>query len=177
MFNRYQDVINRNKTDDLSESQPTKGNIAGGLTTIEEKALGNLQKIGKKCVVDGVLDKAETPPGPGLWFMDSSSAAAEMITLVAAAGFVVHLFPTGQGNVIGNPILPVIKLSANPRTVRTMSEHIDVDVSGVLRRELTMDQAGDLLLEMMLKTANGRLTSAEVLGHREFVLTRLYESA
>ncbi|HUI53496.1 MAG TPA: UxaA family hydrolase [Bryobacteraceae bacterium] len=177
MFNRYQEVVNRNKTDDLSESQPTKGNIAGGLTTIEEKALGNIQKIGKRCLVDGVLDKAEPPTGRGLWFMDSSSAAAEMVTLVAAAGFVVHLFPTGQGNVIGNPILPVIKLSANPRTVRTMSEHIDVDVSGLLRRELTLDQAGDLLLEMMLKTANGRLTNAEVLGHREFVLTRLYESA
>jgi (2R)-sulfolactate sulfo-lyase subunit beta len=58
-----------------------------------------------------------------------------------------------------------------------MSEHIDLDVSGLLRREMTLDQAGDLLLEMMFKTANGRLTSAEVLGHREFVLTRLYESA
>jgi (2R)-sulfolactate sulfo-lyase subunit beta len=100
-----------------------------------------------------------------------------MVTLVAAAGFVVHFFPTGQGNVIGNPILPVIKLCANPRTVRTMSEHIDLDVSGLLRRDINLDQAGDLLLDMMLKTANGRLTSAEVLGHREFVLTRLYESA
>jgi len=177
MFDRYQELINRHKTSDLSDSQPTKGNIAGGLTTIEEKALGNIQKIGRKCVVDGVLDKGEAPPGPGLWFMDSSSAAAEMVTLVAAAGFVVHFFPTGQGNVIGNPVLPVIKLCANPRTVRTMSEHIDVDVSGLLRREMTLDQAGDLLLEMMFKTANGRLTSAEVLGHREFVLTRLYESA
>jgi (2R)-sulfolactate sulfo-lyase subunit beta len=177
MFNRYQDMINRHKTDDLSESQPTKGNIAGGLTTIEEKALGNIQKIGKKCKIDGVLDKAETPTGPGLWFMDSSSAAAEMVTLCAAAGFVVHFFPTGQGNVIGNPILPVIKICANPRTVRTMSEHIDVDVSGLLRREINMDQAGDKLLEAMLRTANGRLTSAEALGHREFVLTRLYESA
>jgi len=67
LFNRYQDVVNRHKTSDLSESQPTKGNIAGGLTTIEEKALGNIQKIGKKCLVDGVLDKAETPTGPGLW--------------------------------------------------------------------------------------------------------------
>ncbi|GIX27573.1 MAG: D-galactarate dehydratase [Burkholderiales bacterium] len=177
MFNRYQDMINRHKTDDLSESQPTKGNIAGGLTTIEEKALGNIQKIGKKCKVDGVLDKAETPTGPGLWFMDSSSAAAEMVTLCAAAGFVVHFFPTGQGNVIGNPILPVIKICANPRTVRTMSEHIDVDVSGLLRREINMDQAGDRLLEAMFRTANGRLTAAEALGHREFVLTRLYESA
>jgi (2R)-sulfolactate sulfo-lyase subunit beta len=177
VFDRYQEVINRHKTSDLSDSQPTKGNIAGGLTTIEEKALGNIQKIGRKCVVDGVLDKAETPTGPGLWFMDSSSAAAEMVTLCAAAGYAVHFFPTGQGNVIGNPILPVIKLCANPRTVRTMSEHIDVDVSGLLRKELTPDEAGDKLLECMFRTANGRLTAAEALGHREFVLTRLYESA
>ena len=120
---------------------------SGGLTTIEEKALGNIQKIGKKCKVIGALDKAEVPTAPGLWFMDSSSAAAEMVTLVAAAGFVVHFFPTGQGNIIGNPILPVIKLSANPRTVRTMSEHVDVDVSGILRREINLDQAGDKLLE------------------------------
>jgi len=177
MFDRYQDVINRHKTSDLSDSQPTKGNIAGGLTTIEEKALGNIQKIGRKCVVDGVIDKAETPTGPGLWFMDSSSAAAEMLTLLGAAGFAVHFFPTGQGNVIGNPILPVIKLCANPRTVRTMSEHIDVDVSGLLRKEMSPDEAGDKLLECMFRTANGRLTAAEALGHREFVLTRLYESA
>ena len=177
VFDRYQEVINRHKTSDLSESQPTKGNIAGGLTTIEEKALGNIQKIGRKCMVDGVLDKAEMPTGPGLWFMDSSSAAAEMVTLCAASGYVVHFFPTGQGNVIGNPILPVIKLCANPRTVRTMSEHIDVDVSGLLRKELTPDQAGDELLDCMFRTANGRLTAAEALGHREFVLTRLYESA
>jgi (2R)-sulfolactate sulfo-lyase subunit beta len=177
MFDRYQQVIERHKTSDLSDSQPTKGNIAGGLTTIEEKALGNIQKIGRKCLIDGVLDKAEMPSGPGLWFMDSSSAAAEMVTLCAASGFTVHFFPTGQGNVIGNPILPVIKLCANPRTVRTMREHIDVDVSGLLRKEMTPDQAGDALLENMLRTANGRLTAAEALGHREFVLTRLYESA
>ena len=93
MFNRYQEMIERHKTSDLSDSQPTKGNIAGGLTTIEEKALGNITKIGKKCVVDGVLDKAEEPTGPGLWFMDSSSAAAEMVTLCGAAGYAVHLFP------------------------------------------------------------------------------------
>jgi (2R)-sulfolactate sulfo-lyase subunit beta len=177
MFNRYQEVIDRHKTSDLMDSQPTKGNIAGGLTTIEEKALGNIQKIGKKCMVDGVLDKAEVPSGPGLWFMDSSSAAAEMVTLCAASGYAVHFFPTGQGNVIGNPILPVIKLCANPRTVRLMPEHIDVDVSGITRKEINMDQAGDKLLEMMVRTANGRLTAAEALGHREFVLTRLYESA
>lgn len=177
MFNRYQDMINRHKTTDLSESQPTKGNIAGGLTTIEEKALGNIQKIGKKCLVDGVLDKAEAPTHSGLWFMDSSSAAAEMVTLCAASGYALHFFPTGQGNVIGNPIVPVIKICANPRTVRLMSEHIDVDSSGLLQREVSLDQAGDQLLACMLRTANGRLTAAEALGHREFVLTRLFESA
>ena len=177
MFDRYQEVIERHKTSDLSDSQPTKGNIAGGLTTIEEKALGNIQKIGHKCKVVGVLDKAEAPTTPGLWFMDSSSAAAEMVTLCAASGYVVHFFPTGQGNVIGNPILPVIKLSANPRTCRTMSEHVDLDVSGLLQREKNLDQCGDELIDLMLRTCNGRFTAAEALGHREFVLTRLYESA
>jgi (2R)-sulfolactate sulfo-lyase subunit beta len=177
MWSAYNDFIVANKTDDLSDSQPTKGNIIGGLTTIEEKALGNIQKIGKQCRVDGVLEPADTPKGKGLWFMDSSSAAAEMVTLCAAAGFVVHFFPTGQGNIIGNPILPVIKISANPRTVRTMSEHIDVDVSGLLQRKMNMDDAGDLLLDAMVRTCNGRLTAAEALGHREFVLTKLYRSA
>jgi hypothetical protein len=82
-----------------------------------------------------------THPGCGSWIR--RSAAAEMVTLCAASGYAVHFFPTGQGNVIGNPILPVIKLCANPRTVRTMSEHIDVDVTGLLQREITLDQAGD----------------------------------
>lgn len=177
MFDRYQDMINRFKTSDLSDSQPTKGNIEGGLTTIEEKALGNIQKIGKECLIDGVLDKAEAPTGPGLWFMDSSSAAAEMVTLAAAAGYVAHFFPTGQGNIIGNPIIPVIKICANPRTIRTMGEHVDVDVSGLLRKEMTPGEAGDKLLESMFRTVNGRLTAAEALGHREYVFTRLYESA
>ncbi|WP_372620533.1 UxaA family hydrolase [Falsiroseomonas sp.] len=177
MFDRYQRLIDANKTSDLSESQPTKGNIEGGLTTIEEKALGNIQKIGRKCTVDGVLDKAEMPTHPGLWFMDSSSAAAEMVTLCAASGFAVHTFPTGQGNVIGNPILPVIKLTANPRTMRTMSEHIDVDVTGLLQKRMNMDQAGDALLESIQRTADGQHTAAEILGHREYSLTRIYESA
>jgi len=177
MFDRYQAVVEANKTSDLSESQPTKGNIEGGLTTIEEKALGNIQKIGRKCTVDGVLDKAEEPTHPGLWFMDSSSAAAEMVTLCAASGFAVHTFPTGQGNVVGNPILPVIKLTANPRTQRTMSEHIDVDVTGLLQKRMNMDEAGEALIDCIIRTADGQHTAAEILGHREFSLTRLYESA
>jgi (2R)-sulfolactate sulfo-lyase subunit beta len=109
--------------------------------------------------------------------MDTSSAAAECCTLQAAAGFVIHVFPTGQGNVIGNPIMPVLKVSGNPRTVRLMGEHIDVDVSGIIRREMTIDGAGDALIGAIARAANGRLTAAEVLGHREFVMTKLYRSA
>jgi len=178
-WSAYQkDVIEAHKTSDLSDSQPTKGNIAGGLTTIEEKALGNLEKIGKKVSFIDVLTPAESPArGPGLYFMDTSSAAAECCTLQAAAGFVIHVFPTGQGNVIGNPIMPVLKVSGNPRTVRLMGEHIDVDVSGIIRREMTIDSAGDVLIDAIVRTANGRLTAAEVLGHREFVMTKLYRSA
>ncbi len=179
MWKAYQDdVIFAHQTDDLSDSQPTKGNILGGLTTIEEKALGNLEKIGRSSQYIDILEPAEQPQsGKGLYFMDSSSAAAECVTLMAAGGYVVHTFPTGQGNVVGNPIVPVIKITANPRTIRTMSEHIDVDVSGILRRDMTIDQAGDALIEMIARTANGRNTAAEALGHREFSLTKLYRSA
>jgi (2R)-sulfolactate sulfo-lyase subunit beta len=177
-WNDYNNFILENKTNDLSESQPTKGNIAGGLTTIEEKAFGNLQKIGHKTNFIDVLEPAEEPTkGPGLYFMDTSSAAAECVTLQAAAGFTVHLFPTGQGNVIGNPIEPVIKLTANPNTATTMGEHIDLDVSGILKREINLDQAGDELIKITLRTGNGRHTCAESLGHREFVMTKLFRSA
>ncbi len=179
MWKAYQDdVIFAHQTDDLSDSQPTKGNIEGGLTTIEEKALGNLEKIGRECKYIDILEPAEQPKkGNGLYFMDSSSAAAECVTLMAAGGYVIHTFPTGQGNVVGNPIVPVIKISANPRTVRTMSEHVDVDVSGILTREKTIDEAGDDLIAMIKRTANGRSTAAEALGHREFSMTKLYRSA
>ena len=175
----YQDdVIEAHKTSDLSDSQPTKGNILGGLSTIEEKALGNLEKIGRTSTYIDVLEPAEAPAqGAGLYFMDTSSAAAECVTLMAAAGYVIHTFPTGQGNVIGNPIVPVIKISGNPRTIRTMGEHIDVDVSGVLQRKMTIDQAGDALIDSIRRTSNGRYTASEALGHREFVMTKLYRSA
>ena len=178
MFDDYSALVEKFKTNDLSDSQPTKGNIEGGLTTIEEKALGNIQKIGKNIKYIDALEEAEEPSkGPGLYFMNTSSAAAECNTLQAAAGFVVHLFPTGQGNVIGNPIMPVIKISANSRTVRTMSEHIDVNISDLLKRKISLNEAGDRLLDMVIRTCNGRNTSAETLRHREFIMTKLYRSA
>ncbi len=175
MFDDYAALI-VSKGVDVMGSQPTQGNIRGGLSTIEEKAMGNIAKTGTKPVVDA-LGYAEAPTIPGLNFMDSSSAAAEFVTLMAAAGAVIHLFPTGQGNIVGNPIEPVVKVTGNPITAQTMGEHIDLDVSGLLRREMTLVEAGDLLMDVVARTISGRLTCAEALGHREFVLTRLYPSA
>jgi len=175
MFDDYQKELT-SKGADLLGSQPTQGNIKGGLSTIEEKALGNIQKAGKSKMVD-VLDYAEEPRKKGLNYMNTSSAAAECVTLFAAAGAVVHVFTTGQGNIIGNPIEPVIKVSANPKTVRTMSEHIDLDVSGLLRHEIDLKEAGDRLYKLLVRTASGRLCANEVLGHFEFSPTKLYISA
>src|SRR5690606_11782032 len=118
LYDRYLERIEREGAN-LLGSQPTQGNIRGGLSTIEEKAMGNIAKTGTVPVVDA-LEPAQVPTVAGLNFMDTSSAAAECITLMAAAGAVIHLFPTGQGNVIGNPIEPVIKLTANPITADTM---------------------------------------------------------
>jgi (2R)-sulfolactate sulfo-lyase subunit beta len=174
-FDNYQELVESQGVS-LLGTQPTEGNIRGGLSTIEEKALGNVEKMGR-CTVTGFLKPAQAPKKLGLHFMDSSSAAAEMVTLCCAAGAALHLFTTGQGNIIGNPIEPVIKMSANPLTVATMSEHVDVDLTGLLTFEYNLDGAADRTMEMMAHTINGRLTSAEALRHDEFVLTKLYRSA
>lgn len=160
----------------LLGSQPTQGNIAGGLSTIEEKALGNIVKTGSKPIV-GALAPAEAPSRAGLHFMDTSSAAAECVTLMTAGGGVLNMFPTGQGNVIGNPVQPVVKITANPKTAELMSDHIDVDCSQLLTQGQSLEEAGDRLIESVERTINGRLTAAESLGHREFTLTKLYRSA
>jgi (2R)-sulfolactate sulfo-lyase subunit beta len=160
----------------LLGSQPTQGNIAGGLSTIEEKALGNIVKMGQVPIV-GALEAAEAPVQPGLNFMDTSSAAAECVTLMTAGGAVINLFPTGQGNVIGNPVQPVVKITANPKTAATMADHIDVDCTDVLSLAATVEQAGERLIDVVERTINGRLTAAESLGHREFTFTKLYRSA
>lgn len=162
---------------DLLGSQPTEGNIRGGLTTIEEKALGNVQKTGTRPVRKVLRPAESVGPGEGLVFMDSSSAAAEMITLAVAGGSVLHFFTTGQGNVVGHPVVPVIKISPNPKTCATMSEHIDVPLPDLLLGEIGLEEAKARILEAFEGVVRGRLTAAELLGHREFVLTRLYPSA
>jgi (2R)-sulfolactate sulfo-lyase subunit beta len=174
-YDDYIDMIEKTGAN-LLGSQPTQGNIAGGLSTIEEKALGNIVKTGIQPVV-GALAPAEAPTVNGLHFMDTSSAAAECVTLMAAGGGVVNLFPTGQGNPIGNPIQPVVKITANPKTAASMGEHMDVDCSGLLTAGTSVEEEGEHLIDVVERTINGRLTAAELLGHREFTLTKLYRSA
>jgi len=176
IYNEYVSVIEREGVD-LLGSQPTEGNIKGGLSTIEEKALGNIQKLGTRpitCVAD-YLDPV--PRNAGLCFVNTSSAAAEAITLFAAKGSVLHFFTTGQGNLVGHPVIPVIKISANPKTIKAMSEHIDVDVSDLLELKVSLTEASERIFNYALRVMNGRLTAAEVLQHDEFSPIKLYISA
>ncbi len=177
IYRSYVSVIESEGVEMLG-SQPTEGNIKGGISTIEEKAMGNIQKLGTKpitCVLD-YLDPL--PPGKGrLCFVNTSSAAAEFITLAAAKGSVLHFFTTGQGNVVGHPIVPVIKITANPKTAASMREHIDVDISDLLKFKISLDEAGRKILDYAFRVMEGRLTAAEVLQHDEFSPTKLYISA
>jgi (2R)-sulfolactate sulfo-lyase subunit beta len=159
--------------EDLLGSQPNQGNIAGGITTIEEKALGNIQKLGKSPIV-GILDTCEAPTKPGLHFMNTSSAAADLVTAMAAAGAAMTVFITGKGNNVGNPITPVVKICANPKICALVPENLDVDVSGVITRELTLEQGGEKIMDCIIRTARGRFTATEILKHDEFALTRLF---
>jgi (2R)-sulfolactate sulfo-lyase subunit beta len=175
LYDNYIEMIERTGAN-LLGSQPTQGNIAGGLSTIEEKALGNIVKTGSKPIT-GALGAAEAPGKNGLYFMDTSSAAAECVTLMTAGGGVVNMFPTGQGNVIGNPVQPVVKISANPKTTESMADHIDADCSDVLTKGTSVEEAGERLIDIVERTFNGRATAAEALGHVEFTMTKLYQSA
>lgn len=179
IYKEYVDIIEREGVD-LLGSQPTQGNIKGGISTIEEKALGNIQKLGHRkvnCVLDYLDPLNKSKDGGTLCFVNTSSAGAEAVTLFAAKGSVIHLFTTGQGNVVGHPIIPVIKITANPKTASQMSEHIDVDVSDLLDLKISLEEAGERIYQYMLRVMNGRLTKAEVLQHDEFSPIRLYISA
>lgn len=174
MFNDYVGFA-KSQGVDIIGSQPTEENIAGGLTTIEEKAMGNIEKVPDR-PIKGALDLAEKPKGRGLWFMDSSSSAQEQVTLCAAAGASIHLFSTGQGNTVGNQIVPTIKVTGNPNTAKSMWVNIDVDVSDITKGNIPVEKGGDMLYDFMLKVSEGKLTAAEILKHDNFTINRLYPS-
>lgn len=152
---------------DLLGINPVPDNIKGGITTIEEKSIGAILKAGTASIQD-VLGYGERPSRPGLYFMDSPSAASEVVTGLSAAGAQMILFSTGTCNPVGNPISPVLKITSNPRTVARMKQHLDVDISDVLSANTSLPEAGDRIVDAIISVANGRLTTAEVVGHMEF---------
>jgi altronate dehydratase large subunit len=152
---------------DLLGVNPVPDNIRGGISTIEEKSLGAILKAGSSPIED-VLGYGEHPPHPGLYFMDSPSAATEVLTGLSAAGAQMILFSTGTGNPVGNPITPVLKITSNPRTAVRMKDHIDVDVSEVLTGSMSMREGGGQILQAAVSVINGQLTKAEIVGHWEF---------
>lgn len=157
---------------DMRGGNPSPGNIEGGLSTIEEKSLGCISKAGTSPLQD-VLPFAEEIPGNGYYFMDSPGNDIECVSGMAAAGVHMVCFTTGRGTPTGNPIIPVIKITGNEITARNMEDNMDVDTSPVMKGKETIEDAGNRILETVIKTAQGELTKAEILGHQEFSISRI----
>lgn len=149
---------------DMRGSQPTPGNIRGGLTTIEEKSLGAISKAGTH-IIEDVLEYGQPLNGRGLFAMDSPGKENEIMTGLAAAGANLIVFTTGGGAPQGFPLVPVIKVASNPQMCARMGDHIDVDVSGIIEGSDSVEAAGRRILETVLAVASGRVTAAEALGY------------
>lgn len=156
---------------DMRGSNPVPDNIRGGLTTIEEKALGAMVKSGTR-PVQGVLDYAQYPDHPGCWMMDTPAPAVESMTGLAAGGCQIILFSTGIGNTIGSAIAPTIKITGNVNTARRFQDNVDVDVSDILSEGKTVEAAGDDLMGYLLEVASGTMTSSEILKQVETGISR-----
>jgi len=157
---------------DIRGTQPSPGNIRGGLTTIEEKSLGATHKAGERTRLEDVVGYAAPVTARGLTVMDTPGLDVESVTGMVGGGAQIVLFTTGLGTPTGNPIAPVMKITGNARTAETMADNIDVDVSGVMRETESLDAAADRLFDAMLASCSGELTAAERLGHREFAIHR-----
>ncbi len=149
---------------DMRGGQPTRGNIAGGLTTIEEKSLGALAKAGS-AVYQDVIDYGERCSAAGLVMMDAPGREPEMLTGLAASGCNLIVFTTGRGAPQGFPFVPVVKVTGNARTFERMREHMDLCVAGLLEGTMTLQQAAQALLQVVLQTASGAATKAEECGY------------
>ena len=164
------------------------GNFAGGLTTIEEKSMGAFAKSGSR-PIQGVIRVAQSPPRPGLWLMDSvpdphfmqfgytNPNDTEGLMDLISSGAQVILFVTGRGSVIGSPIAPLIKITGNAQTYRRMQEDMDFDASRVLDGGLTLAEAAEELLELIVSVAGGQQSKPESLGHREYFVMYKHQNA
>jgi altronate dehydratase large subunit len=170
----YNDLA-RNYGVDLAGTNPTPDNIAGGLTSIEEKSLGALAKTGSRPIM-GVIGYGEPPPAPGVWMMDAPAAAVENVTALAAGGAQIICFVTGTGNPVGHPIAPTIKISANPRTVDQMNAHLDVGLADLVRGRTTLAQGAESIAATVRTVINGAATAAERLDYLETNISRIGSS-
>lgn len=154
---------------DCRAGQPTPGNKAGGLSTIDEKSLGCIRKGGTRPIVE-VLEQAQPPTKRGAIVMDTAGYDISSVTSMAAAGCQVIIFTTGRGTPTGNAIVPVLKVTANEHTYSWMEDNMDVDLSGIIRGEQTIEASGGMLLEKLHEIANGKLTKAEAYGFSDIAV-------
>jgi altronate dehydratase large subunit len=152
---------------DIRGSQPTPGNIAGGLTSIEEKSLGCIRKGGSTTIME-VVKYAEQPAKKGLIIMDGTALDVMNDTGLIASGAQVIVFTTGRGTPVGTPIVPVIKVSSNSINYNNMKDNMDINAGVIVDGQGTLRSVGEQIFNEIIEVASGKLTKAEVLGHREF---------
>ena len=157
---------------DIRGTQPSPGNIRGGLTTIEEKSLGATHKAGERTRLNDVVAYSAPITRPGLTVMDTPGLDVESVTGMVGGGAQIVVFTTGLGTPTGNPIAPVVKITGNARTAQTMADNTDLDVSGVITDAESFEQAAERLFQEIIEVSSGRPTAAERLGHREFAIHR-----
>ncbi|NOU92263.1 altronate dehydratase [Paenibacillus sp. LMG 31456] len=171
IVNRFEKEVERMGAD-MRGGNPSPGNIAGGLTTIEEKSLGCISKCGT-APIQGIVEYAESIPKSGLYFMDSPGNDIECVSGMAAGGAHLVCFTTGRGTPTGSAVIPVIKITGNTRMFERMSDNMDVNVGDMLEGTISLEDAGELIWNEIKEVANGKLTKAEILGHTEFSINRI----
>lgn len=154
---------------DCRAGQPTPGNKAGGLSTIEEKSLGCIKKGGTRPVVE-VLVEGARPTKKGALIMDTPGYDISSVTSMVAGGATIVVFTTGRGTPTGHALAPVLKVTGNAVTARRMADNMDIDVSGIVEGTLTIKDAGEKILGEVLEVAGGRVTKAEAYGFSDIAV-------
>ena len=172
---RYEASINYEGID-IRGAQPSRGNIEGGLSTLEEKSLGAAKKAGNAAFT-GVLEYAIAPTKAGLYFMDTPGHDIEQLTGFGAAGVNITVFTTGRGTPTGSAVMPTIKVATNSEMANAIPDIIDLNSGTIADGTQSLEENGKLIYQLILDVANGQLTKAELGGHHEFNLSRLYGSS